>query len=196
MCNWLKIIFNWLNKIFPWLFKTDMPVWLSLLIIIVGALGTYFFVPYINVLSEQDKIRTAYILDNLKKMNGDTSELLNNIRKFKFTLQNGGDVNTVHSSLENQITKLQWRVLEYDVIFGDKKTHDLINSYKTDLTTLSNELAKKKKANINQMYCHALNFIKSSHRILQLIAKRADLTIETEPFFKIPDNINCLVKKQ
>ncbi|MFD2205429.1 hypothetical protein ACFSKO_07400 [Kiloniella antarctica] len=175
-----------------WLFDKDMPVWLSLLLVIVGAGGTYLVIPHINFLLEQEKIRTAYIIDNLKNTNNETSLLYNNIRKFKNGIEGKENIDLIYSNLEDQITNLQWRAIEYDVIFGDQNTHGIVTKYKNDLTALSRELSKKREIDFSRMYCLTKNFVYSSHRVLRLVAERADLTIGAQPTFIIPDSINCL----
>jgi hypothetical protein len=57
------------------LFREQMPVWLSLLILILGVYGTYQVGPYVNAQFETAKMRSTYILDNLKSLNSDTGLL-------------------------------------------------------------------------------------------------------------------------
>jgi hypothetical protein len=177
----------------PWLFEDKIPVWLSLLIIISGAVGTCFVVPYFNMKFEQEKIRSSYIASNLTSTNENTSLLLNQLREIKVALEKGEEngLDKEIYSFQNLITTLQWKAVEYDVIFGDGEINKLVYDYKYQLSLLGDEVNKGRDINISVMYCRARNFIYSSHKILRKISSIAELSLSKEPAFAIPSSIDC-----
>ena len=43
----------------------SVPVWLTVIFIILGSVGTYVFTPFINQHQEAQRIRTEFIIKNL-----------------------------------------------------------------------------------------------------------------------------------
>ena len=171
--------------------QESMPVWLTLVLIIVGAILTNYYVPKLNQDFEKEKIRSAYILNNLNDLNKETTNILNNIRKLNNNLENKKEKKKIILIIEEQITKLQWRVGEYDIIFGTKDINDQIKSYQIDLSRLTETIRSKKGINPKLVLCRTRNFVMSSHRILRKIARKVELNIEAIPVYKIPENAQC-----
>ncbi len=170
-----------------------MPVWLSLLTFIAGGLAAYYVAPALNVKFEQEKIRSGFIAENLRSTNNDTSKLLNHLRRVDDAILSGDKdkLNLSLLKLEDLVTALQWRAVEYEVIFGNDRIRSLVLKYQNDLTALSNEIRRGEDISPKVMYCRALNFIYSSHRVLRFISREAGLSLSESPAFRIPEGESC-----
>lgn len=172
-----------LRAIYHFLISEKMPIWLTLASGIAVAAGTYYLAPKINVIFEQEKIRSAYLLENLKNLNTDTSQLLSLVGRFnnKAIRQDEIDQETREKILE-QITVFQWRVIEYNIIFSAEKSVKYIRDYQESLDSMRRAIdAVKQREDINDVNVYVREFTRSSHQLLRLLSNEAGFELSVQP---------------
>ncbi|HEY1096732.1 MAG TPA: hypothetical protein VGF14_05780, partial [Alphaproteobacteria bacterium] len=174
----LIISFPWLVIMHIWVLLRNekMPVWLSLLLFGLTAWGTYSLAPKVNYKFEQQRIITSYVEKNLDNFNLLSRELISEISVFNNTLKHNIVDQKSLAKIQAKITELQWRALELDIIFADKKSLSIIKEYKQSLNNLgvaTNEARCKSDAE-NITY-KVIPFADSSMKIIDALAKKAGL---------------------
>ena len=73
----------------PLLFEESMPVWMTLVIGLIAAVGSYFLAPAINRKLEIDKQRSQHVANAIKSLNENFIELSFGIKRFVSSLSDG-----------------------------------------------------------------------------------------------------------
>lgn len=158
------------------LIKSDMPVWMTLLIMLFGGIITYFFVPYFNEEFEKQKIRTSYIIKNMETLNNDSVQFLNLLKRYNVVDKKEKKSN-IYQELEDGITKLQWKILELNAVLGKEFYPSDVDDYIDSLVNITNELRKQDSYDRAYTLCEARKFIYASNNIVIKIADLVDLKI-------------------
>jgi len=137
-------IATWLQAKAPFLFKDNMPVWLTILASIIAAVsaafGTYLIAPAINRQYQIDEARSVHVSKTTQDLNAEIITLSQKIRRLNDALVNEtGEVASIRQDCLDQITKLQWMLVDLNVIL---KSEDDKNSVRR----LSNSIDKVKNA--------------------------------------------------
>lgn len=105
---------KWLGRFVS---KTEMPIWLSVSLVIAAAIGTYVFAPKVNQTFEFQKNRSQHILSSLNDLNGAIIELSVAVRKYNDSLfYSRNDATDRRGDVLDKITELQWRLIDASVI--------------------------------------------------------------------------------
>lgn len=169
---------------FSFLFERQSPVWLTLILAISGGVFAYYLPPVLNSEFETQKIKAAYVVDNLKTLNNDTSELIALIYHFTNRVANKAEISgDILDKINSIIVRLEWKVTEYEIIFEDKKSLSVVHRYKNDLLDLSNGInTVKTVSDIDTVLTESAKFVNSSHDLLRLLSKKAGIEVGISHF--------------
>lgn len=163
------------KRFFKHLSKAEMPLWLTLALFVITALGTYHYSPKINARFEQQKMTSAYITSNLDSINTSTQELIADLQTYNDNLvHNKESDKSLIKELNAKIIKLQWRTIEFNIIFDDKASLDIINEYNVSLDKLREGIETK---NIKAIVDVTPQYLKYSKKIIRMLGEKAGLTI-------------------
>lgn len=156
-------------KIFKILYKSENP----LIIAILLSIATLFVGPYLNQCFEEQRIKSEYILDNLKNLKLDTLQLFSNIQKL-----NNDKLNPTFLQIENDGLRLRYRILEIESVLGENQfTKEFQNNLTTLLQNIHEEPTKR--------YIYLGNFVTSSRNLSIYLAKVANIASDEIKFYKI-----------
>lgn len=151
------------------LYQTETPLIVAIFIAIVSiTVG-----PYLNSYFEQQRIKSEYILDNLKNLKLDTLQLFSNIQRL-----NKDKLNPTYIQIENDGLRLRYRVLEIESILGENQ---YTKEFQNNLTILLNNL----QSSPNKRYIYLSNFVVSSRNLSIYLSKVANIADEDIKFYKI-----------
>lgn len=168
ICTFLKYIKDVL-------INSDMPVWMTLLIMAVGAGITYFLIPYFNEEFEKEKIRTSYVISSMETLNNESVDFLNLLKRYNNS--NLRKDNEIYQKLEDSITKLQWKIFELNATLGGSFNSEDVDNYINSLISITNELRKPDSYDRAYALCEAAKFVQASNNIIGRIADIVDLNI-------------------
>lgn len=172
------------------LWRTTMPIWFSLLIGlfagIVGGVGTYYIVPWINHELEMQRVKAEYLQDNIRNLNGATRELVDNITRLSHKTMDTGRVDhQLKREVVAQINKLQWRVIELDIIFSSEREQQLIDVYKDDASSLRKSVENlREPSDLEKVFPRAEDFSTMAYQLLAELYKKAGLSARVDPELK------------
>jgi hypothetical protein len=112
---------EWVNDHAPFLLKEGMPVWLTIIASVIAAItaavGTYYIAPAINRQYKIDEARSTHVADTTQKLNEEIITLSQKVRRLNDSLVNEtADAATLRQESLDQITKLQWMLVDLNVI--------------------------------------------------------------------------------
>lgn len=97
--------------------KTDMPIWLSVILAVAAAVGTYIYAPKINQQFEYQKNRSQHVLGTLNELNRSMVDLSVSIRKFNESVfYSRNDIAQKRGETLDDIAEMQWRLIDSSVI--------------------------------------------------------------------------------
>lgn len=163
---WARL-YKW--KHLRFLYQTETPLIVAIFIAIVSiTVG-----PYLNSYFEQQRIKSEYILDNLKNLKLDTLQLFSNIQRL-----NKDKLNPTYIQIENDGLRLRYRVLEIESILGESQ---YTKEFQNNLTILLNNL----QSSPDKRYIYLSNFVISSRNLSIHLSKVANIADEDIKFYKI-----------
>ncbi|MBO9421487.1 hypothetical protein J7481_18410 [Labrenzia sp. R4_2] len=176
------------NRLLQILRDKEMPVWMTLILMLLGSIITYLLVPYFNTQFEKEKIRTSYIISNMENLNNESISFLNLLKRHNINPRPKKE-REVYQKLENSITKLQWKVVELETILEGEINVSNLNDYKDSLIRIADEIRKDEGYDPAYAICEARNFIYASNEIVKQIAIQVDFTVgqSTQQPYKIVD---------
>ncbi|MBB3948700.1 hypothetical protein GGQ73_004691 [Rhizobium skierniewicense] len=117
--------------------KDTIPVWMSLVLMVAGAIATYWLAPKINAQFEVQAARREYLVKNLESFSGDTKNLIdviaksvNEKSKFKY--------DELVSSINPNIAKLQFSGTQLLYVVPQQSA-DIV-SFQRTLRALQNDM--------------------------------------------------------
>lgn len=170
----LLLFVAYLARLYKWrhlrfLYQTETPLIIAVFIAIVSiTVG-----PYLNNYFEQQRIKSEYILDNLKNLKLDTLQLFSNIQRL-----NKDKLNPTYIQIENDGLRLRYRVLEIESILGENQ---YTKEFQNNLTILLNNL----QSSPDKRYIYLSNFVVSSRNLSIYLSKVANIADENIKFYKI-----------
>lgn len=170
----LLLFVAYLARLYKWkhlrfLYQTETPLIVAIFIAIVSiTVG-----PYLNRYFEQQRIKSEYILDNLKNLKLDTLQLFSNIQRL-----NKDKLNSTYIQIENDGLRLRYRVLEIESIMGESQ---YTKEFQNNLTILLNNL----QSSPDKRYMYLSNFVLSSRNLSIYLSKVAEIADEGIKFYKI-----------
>lgn len=157
---------NWITSSVRYISRDEMPIWLSILLAVSAALGTYILAPIINEDFEFQKNRSAHVLSTVTDMNKDITDLSKNVRKFNDSLfYKKADLGDRRSDALDKITEIQWKLIDVGVVI--KRAHgdvDSIPKLGMDLETLQRSIIESTKPEDQEKVIVAFGRVSSTSR--------------------------------
>lgn len=129
------------GHIFEVLVSDSIPVWLSLVLMLLGAVATYYIAPLINEQFEIQAARREFLVKNLEDFSSNTKDLIDVISKsvnensqFKY--------DDLVSDANPSIAKLQFSATQ--LVYIVPENHKQIIEFQKTLDTLQNALLSHK----------------------------------------------------
>ncbi len=98
------------------------PRYMNLLIVLIGAIGTYYLSPLVNSQFEAQKVRSDFVITNLGELRAETKDLLAALALFNQHIQTRSDVSVQFDTVLTAISRLQGQAISlYFVITDDTK---------------------------------------------------------------------------
>jgi len=113
-----------------------IPVWLTLMIMISGAVGTYYLAPRVNQIFEAQKLRTEFLIKAVDEINEQTRTLLANISLAEKRIDlNSPDASVPIDKITESVMRLTWNAIFISNILDDDggETDKLITDYENKL---------------------------------------------------------------
>lgn len=156
-----------------------MPVWLSLLSSalagVAAALATYHYAPDLNAKFEATKTSSQYVIENLKLLNADTSELVSSLGVYnRVAIRDGKLDPELRNQIERRISALHWRALEYDILFTSPESKQVLARYRRALDALGAAIDGKQE-DVARSVSAGRELAEASHELMRLLTKKADI---------------------
>ncbi len=192
---------NWVVQIFKYIWVVlaglHIPVWMTIVAVIFGVFIANWWLPNLNARFENARIRSEYLLNNLKTLNTDVGVLVREIGTLNRDLVSGPQPALVAEKKElvlRLIADLQWRSIEFDIIIPDQNGKIIVKDYSADLDIMRHGIESAKSAeDVGGILCGLRKFVPTSHRLLAKLAAEADVNLTLQPDFdemKVP-NLSC-----
>ncbi len=174
------------NKVLEFLCAEKMPLWVTFMLFIMTAVGTYLLAPVINQEFERQKIRSAYVVENLNNLNLISRTLISDISIYNNNLiDTGKRDNDTKQKINSQITELQWRALELDIIFDDSCSYKIIQKYKASLDRVRQDLEDvQNPKDVKSINYSVRSYAQVSMKVIELLAERGDVKAVDTPMTK------------
>jgi hypothetical protein len=132
----------------------------------------------LNAKFEASKLRSQYVIENLKLLNNDTAELLASVGEYtRASLRGGIYEPQVRTQIERRISTLQWRAIEYDILFSEKtEAKSALTAYRRALDGLGGAVdGARGIADANGILAAAREVGITSHEMIRLLSNQADV---------------------
>lgn len=161
-----------------WLNQEKMPLWLNMLLIAAAALGTYQVAPHLNAKFEQQKIRSAFVIDALDNLNAQTSDLVVNVGAYNYCVAAAASACSEQAkAIQSSITKLQWRATELGTVIDDAAGKEVLLKFQKELDDIRVVAERDPTlANAKVMIGEAREFGRASIMLTDVIAKEAGIS--------------------
>lgn len=161
--------------------RSGMPVGVQILIhaltFAAAVVATIYVAPSINTSFEKEKRRSEFYIKAIEALNDDTKEVLGGLVLYGSDLDADGR-KEMYADLKKGLAKLQWRSVEFALVFDDKRADDKIKRYQSALKKVDGVLSKNGIAGDASAYRPAVEeFGMASARMVEFLAHEADVTI-------------------
>src|SRR4051794_14678980 len=119
---WVKFK-GWVSHIFGVLVSDSIPVWLSLTLMVLGALTTYWIAPLINQKFEIQAARREFLIKNLEEFSSSTKNLIDVVSK-SVNEKSQFKYDVIVSEANPSIAKLQFSATQ--LVYIVPENHDQI----------------------------------------------------------------------
>lgn len=111
---------------YTFLLEPNMPTWLTVVLAVCAAVGTYHFTPQVNEAIELNKTRASHIADAINELNKSIVLLSIDLRKLNFELSDPKSKKTevIRADALDLITNLQWKIIDLRVILASSVEKD------------------------------------------------------------------------
>lgn len=136
-----------MKRLKDYLLKDEMPIWLSLLLAVSAAAGTYIIAPLINQEIEYQTNRSEHVSKTVNGLNERIVELSKSVRKFNSDLfyQKASTPKSREEVLD-RITELQWLLIDVDAIIDrEVGKGKAVDDLRSDLERLQEAVQNGKK---------------------------------------------------
>lgn len=155
------------------LVKDTIPVWLSLLLMVAGAVATYWLAPKINAQFEVQAARREYLVKSLESFSGDTKSLIEVVAK-SINEKSRFKYDELVAAMNPNIAKLQFSGTQLLYVVPEQSAN--IVSFQETLSKLQNEvLAFEPGADPGPILDTSKLLLSQSLRIYEALLARAGL---------------------
>jgi len=156
------------------LVSDTIPVWLSLVLMLCGAVATYYIAPLINEQFEMQTARREFLVKNLEEFSGNAKTLIDVVSKavneksqFKF--------DSLVADANPSISKLQFSATQLMYIVPDN--HENILEFQKTLDALQDKLVRHQAGSDSApIMADAKNLMKQSLLIYDALLKKTGLS--------------------
>lgn len=161
--------------------QDKLPVWATVLGILIGALGTYFVIPKINEDLERQKIRSDFVIRNLDDLNSRTRTLVSDVSELHFNVLRNGNVDSAAvQKISSKIAEMQWKAIELAVIFEGTQGMASVHRYQASLEDVRAALSDlKTKSDLARSQTAIEGFSESTLAVIRELASLAGLRLSS-----------------
>jgi hypothetical protein len=167
-----------------------LPVWATLLGIIVGAaattVGTFMIVPSLNESLEKQKIRSDFIIKNLDDLNARTRSLVSDVSDLHYNVLHTNQVDS--AAIQKTLTKIaemQWKAVELAIIFESTKGAIVVQEYQKSLDDVRSNLVNlKSNDDLGASQAAIENFSFRTLNVIRELAVLGGLRLDSSPLLK------------
>lgn len=157
----------------------ELPVWVTLLGIFAGVVGTYYIIPVINQELEKQKIKTEFVIRNIDDLNSKTRSLLVGVGELHRQMLASGLVD--RSKIEgyvSTITELQWKGIELAIIFEGTASMKVVEHYQESLDRLRIALLNlQDKTGLQASIAAASDFSRATVDVIKALARLSGINL-------------------
>jgi len=170
-----------MNFFVKWINQEKIPLWLNVVLIIAAAGGTYVIAPSLNAKFEQQKIRSAFVIDALDNLNSQTSDLVVSVSAYNYCLAGSTNCSEPAGTIQSSITKLQWRATELGTVIDDTVGRKVLIDFQKELDDIR-LIAEREPSleNARSMLKEVREFGRASIRLTDVVAKEAGISSKVE----------------
>lgn len=156
------------------LFGHNIPVWMTLFLVIAGAVATYFIAPSINQKFELQRARREFLVGNLNSLAGDTKHLLDEVSAV-ITTDSDTELQRKIELLNPLIAKLQFSAVQLVQVVPES-AEDIVE-FQRDLQRLQTFMTSYKlKSNNSDMLSITKSIGANSLHIYGILLKKAGIS--------------------
>lgn len=157
--------------------ENEMPVWLSLSLAILAAIGTYFLAPRITRRLEIGKARSAHVISAITAINVVVIDLNKKIRSFLHAFRLTPDkVDFYRADILDLVTELQWRIIDLKVILKKKNDGPMLDGLGDKVEDLRKSIVKlEAQGDQESVLTQVANVSEDLKNILDRLYTEADL---------------------
>jgi hypothetical protein len=125
-----------------------IPTWMTVLVMMLGAVGTYYLSPRLNQTFEAQKLRTEFVIKSLNDINDQTRALLGAMTTVSQSIVHHNPVSPAEfNEIAAGSTRLSWNVaFVFQVVEEDEESVRLCTEFATRLNTLTLRYADLRNA--------------------------------------------------
>lgn len=161
------------------LLDNESPVWFTIVVGALAAVGTYFISPSLNYQFELKKIQVGHLVDTAKNLNDDMIEFQSKARSFNNALvKSHSDIEEKRADLLDLVAKIQWRLIDArSVVSGVSIDESKVISLRDALTEFKSVAERVRDANDQDVLLKAsVPVLARADALLSAVYKRTGFT--------------------
>lgn len=159
--------------------RDTIPVWLSLILMVLGAAATYWLAPKINAEFELQAARREFLVKNLENFSGDTKSLIDLVSK-GVNETDRTRYQSIIAEVNPSVAKLQFAATQ--LLFVVPEQSEKIVAFQTTLDSLQDSfLSFKVGGNADGVLNGSKSLLKQSLQIYKSLLAKAGLGDDIRP---------------
>lgn len=163
---------SYVKAVVSYIAKDEMPIWLSIVLVISAGVGTYYLAPVINENFEFQKNRSTHLINTIDELNKAVVSLSVATREFNDALfYNKKGIVQIRGAALDKIAELQWRLVDAEVVISRVSTNDdSTKSLSNALMILQNSIIEARHPQDQEKVAdaHAAVVVKAKHCMMTL----------------------------
>lgn len=179
----LRKIWWLLRKCWLFLWTDKIPLVANMGLILLTAWLTYAVAPKINSRFERQKIQSAYVLENLRGINGLVSDLYVEITYINYSVAKSGNVPTERISKAREVIgRLDWKLIETAAVLESESDRRLLREFQQRLSMVRIALDNTSDRATAELVLKAADEMAASAvKVIAAVGKRASLDPKSDP---------------
>ncbi|WP_156635562.1 hypothetical protein [Methylobacterium sp. Leaf123] len=123
------------------LLESNVPLWVTIVGILGGAVGAYVITPLLNQKLENQKIKTEYVIRSLDSINSKTQEMLSEISIVNRRIYNKNQ--NIEENIDKAtrlVAELQWKAIEISAVLDDEKSLSILVDFQEKLDAVRSKI--------------------------------------------------------
>lgn len=130
----MRWLLGGIRRIWAGLAQEKVPLWIHILTLILTAIGTWILAPDLNEKFEQQKIKSAFVIDALNGINQLTGDLAVSITVYNYCESTTpGKCSTQVREAQGNIVRLQWKALQLATVLRSQEDGYVIADFQKSL---------------------------------------------------------------